>query len=144
MELREAERRLQAAQATMERARTEAQPLPEVADSATFDVQLLQQSVATARAQVETIERELTATRLRAPFAGTVVTVSVRSGDPIEPGQPAIVLTKPGTRCCAPTSGQGRPADRREVRPRSSPRARTPSPCRPPSRPSAPPSPGWA
>jgi RND family efflux transporter MFP subunit len=96
VELREAERRHQAAQATLERARTEAQPLPEVADSATFDVQLLEQSVATARAQVETIERELTATKLRAPFAGTVVTVSVRSGDPIEPGQPAIVLTKPG------------------------------------------------
>ncbi len=93
-ELKEAQAKLAAAQAAYERARTEAAPLQTGVNLVSFDVQLLQQAADSARAQVETIERELNATKLQAPFAGTVVGVQVRPGDPIEPGQGIIVMTK--------------------------------------------------
>ncbi|HEX2033294.1 MAG TPA: biotin/lipoyl-binding protein [Chloroflexota bacterium] len=95
-ELREAQNRLTAAQAAYDRIAAELRPLTQDVDPRSYEVQLLEQTVANDRGQVELIERELAATRLQAPFDGTVVAVHVRSGDPLEPAQPAIVLTKPG------------------------------------------------
>lgn len=93
-ELKEAQAKLAAAQAAFERARTEAEPLQASANLVAFDLQILQQAADSARSQVETIERELSATKLRAPFEGTVAGVQVRAGDPIEPGQAVMVMTK--------------------------------------------------
>jgi RND family efflux transporter MFP subunit len=93
-ELKEAQARLNSAQAAFDRVRAETESQPSAVDLTSFDLQLLEQAVESARSQVETIERELAATKLRAPFAGTVISVLVRSGDPIEPGQAVIVMSK--------------------------------------------------
>jgi RND family efflux transporter MFP subunit len=95
-EMRDAQAKLTSAQAAYDRVRAEAQPAPPPVDPAQYDLVVQQQGVDAVRAQVETIERELAATQLRAPFAATVVAVHVRSGDPLEPGQPALILTKTG------------------------------------------------
>jgi RND family efflux transporter MFP subunit len=96
-ELREAQALLTSAQTVYDRARADAsQPGGSAVDLTAFDLEALQQTVASAQAQVDTIERELAATKLKAPFAGTVIGVQVRSGDPLEPGQPAVTLSKTG------------------------------------------------
>jgi HlyD family secretion protein len=95
-ELREAQATLASAQTVYDRARADAGQIPSAVDLTAFDLEALQQTVGGAQAQVDTIERELAATKLKAPFAGTVIGVQVRSGDPLEPGQPAITLSKTG------------------------------------------------
>jgi multidrug resistance efflux pump len=95
-ERRDADARLAAAQANYDQAKAAAQPAPTPGDTTTFDVQAIELNVTSYRAQVDTIERELASMKLRSPFQGTVVAVNVRSGDPLEPGQPAVVLSKPG------------------------------------------------
>jgi RND family efflux transporter MFP subunit len=84
------------AQATLARARAAGDAAPADSDPRTLDAIFLQREVDQARAQTEALERDLAATRLVAPFDGTVVAVKVRSGDPIEPGQPVVVVSRPG------------------------------------------------
>src|SRR5262249_10690122 len=93
-EKRDAQARLASAQAQLDQAKTAAQAAPTPVDTATYDIQALQLALTNDQAQVDTIGRELAATKLQAPFAGTVVSVAVRVGDPLEPGQPAVVVTK--------------------------------------------------
>jgi HlyD family secretion protein len=93
-ELKEAQASLASAQAAYDRAKVDSALAPSVIDLTAFDLEALQQTAAGAQAQVDTIERELAATKLKSPFAGTVIGVQVRSGDPLEPGQPAITISK--------------------------------------------------
>jgi RND family efflux transporter MFP subunit len=93
-ELQEAEQKLAAAKAAYERNRAEVQGATQPFDPASFDLEQAKLTVESARAQVETIERELASTKLKTPFAAMVVSVQVRSGDPVEPGQPIVVLAK--------------------------------------------------
>jgi multidrug resistance efflux pump len=95
-ELREAEDRVTVARTALARAQAEAQLAQPAGDAGTYDLALLQNALEQERAQVAGLERELAETRLRAPVQGTVVAVQVRSGDPLEPGRPAILLARPG------------------------------------------------
>ncbi|MGH2354751.1 MAG: HlyD family efflux transporter periplasmic adaptor subunit [Chloroflexota bacterium] len=95
-EIREAEDRLALAQTALNRAQADAAPLPEPSDPAAYDLLLLEKGVQQDRAQVETLERQIAAGSLRAPFAGVVAAVLVRAGDPVAPGQTALLLAKPG------------------------------------------------
>lgn len=96
-ELRDAEERLAAAQQNLERVQAEATVQPEAeTDTTAFDLQVLERGLAQDRSQVETLERQLAQSRLRAPFAGTVSSVKVRSGDPFEAERAVLTLAKPG------------------------------------------------
>jgi RND family efflux transporter MFP subunit len=95
-EVREADARVAAAQAALARARAGADSSQPALDPQVFDLMLLERAVEHERAQVEAIEKQLAATRLHAPISGTVVAVRARTGDPIEPGRPAVILTQSG------------------------------------------------
>jgi RND family efflux transporter MFP subunit len=96
-ELRQSEERLAAAQQNLERVQADAAAEPEAeADTTAFDLQVLERSLAQDRAQVESLERQLAQARLRAPFAGTVSSVKVRSGDPFEAERAVMTLARPG------------------------------------------------
>jgi len=96
-DLRDAEDRLTAAQNNLGRAQTDAQaePSPET-DTSAYDLQVLERSLAQDRTQVEQLERQISQPRLRAPFAGTVSSVKLRAGDPIEAERAVLTLAKPG------------------------------------------------
>jgi multidrug resistance efflux pump len=85
-ELSDAEARVAAAQAVV------------TADPGAFDLLVLEKGVEQDRAQVETVQAELVATRLLAPISGVVTTVQARPGDPVSPDAPAFTLAKPGER----------------------------------------------
>ena len=96
-ELRDAEERLAAAQQNLERVQADAAAEPEAeTDTTAFDLQVLERGLAQDRAQVESLERQVAQARLRAPFAGTVSSVKVRSGDPFEAERAVLTLAKPG------------------------------------------------
>ncbi len=99
-ELQEAEERIAAARTAAEKAIATAEEAPvpsdDEVDPASFDLVLLQKGVQQDRAAVESLERDLQATRLLAPFSGLVASVQVRPGDPMEPGQPVMTLARPG------------------------------------------------
>ena len=65
-------------------------------DSGSFDLVVLEKGLQQDRAAASSLEQDLTATRLVAPFAGVVAAVLVRPGDQIEPGRAVIVLAKGG------------------------------------------------
>lgn len=96
-ELRDADDRLAAAQQNFERVQADAADEPEAeTDTTAFDLQVLERGLAQDRAQVESLERQLAQSRLRAPFAGTVSSVKVRSGDPFESERAVLTLARPG------------------------------------------------
>lgn len=95
-ELRAAEGRVVAAASVLERARADTGVPPDGTTPAAFDLLLLQKSVQQDRAQVALLEQNLEETRLLAPFDGTVASVPVRSGDPVEPERTVVVLARPG------------------------------------------------
>jgi RND family efflux transporter MFP subunit len=96
-ELQDAEDRLVAAQQTVERAAIDAQAAPAAeADATAYDLQVLERGLTSDRSQVETLERQLAQTRLRAPFAGTISSVKVRAGDAFEAERAVITMAKPG------------------------------------------------
>ncbi|MGE3267410.1 MAG: efflux RND transporter periplasmic adaptor subunit [Chloroflexota bacterium] len=96
-DLRDAEDKLAAAQSNLERTQADAEaPAEETTDTTDFDLQVLERGLAQDRAQVETLERQLAQSRLRAPFAGTVSSVKVRSGDPFEAERAVLTLARPG------------------------------------------------
>jgi RND family efflux transporter MFP subunit len=92
-ELQDAEDRLAAAQAGL--AAAQAEPEPEK-DTTEFDIQVLERSLAQDRSQVETLERQLAQTRLRAPFTGTISGVKLQAGDSFEAERAVITLARPG------------------------------------------------
>jgi HlyD family secretion protein len=100
-ELQEAQDHLTAAQSALDQARSDAeqstQPPDDDADPASYDLLLLRKGVEQDRTTVQTLERELIATRMTAPFSGTVASIQVRPGDPLEPGRTAVTLARPGT-----------------------------------------------
>ena len=81
--VREAEDRVAQAQAALARARADGSASPEI-DPRARDALLAQKEIEQARAEVASLEKDLAATRLLAPFAGTVVSMQVRPGDPLE------------------------------------------------------------
>lgn len=96
-ELRDAEDRLAAAQQNFERIQAEAEaPTEAETDSTAYDLQVLERGLTQDRSQVETLERQLAQTKLRAPFAGTISSVKVRSGDSFEAERAVITMARPG------------------------------------------------
>jgi RND family efflux transporter MFP subunit len=96
-DLQDAQDRLTAAQGNLQRAQDDAQadPSPDT-DTSAYDIQVLEKGLAQDRSQVESLERQVAQTRLRAPFAGTVSSVRVRAGDTIEAERAVLTLAKPG------------------------------------------------
>jgi RND family efflux transporter MFP subunit len=96
-DLRDAEDRLASSQQALERAQADAQTEPaEDTDTTAYDLQVLERGLAQDRTQVETLERQLAQTKLRAPFAGTISSVKVRSGDPFEAERAVLTIARPG------------------------------------------------
>jgi HlyD family secretion protein len=95
-ELQDAAERVAEAQVALEGAQGESEPVEEDLESGAFDLLLLEKGIEQDRSVVETLEAELAATRLQAPFSGIVAEVQARPGDPIEPGRPVLTLAKPG------------------------------------------------
>jgi RND family efflux transporter MFP subunit len=96
-DLRDAEDKLAASQQNLERAQAdaEAEPEPEQ-DTSAYDLQVLERGLAQDRTQVEVLERQLAQTKLRAPFAGTISSVKMRTGDAFEAERAVITMAKPG------------------------------------------------
>jgi multidrug resistance efflux pump len=97
----DAEERVALASAAVERARAEpltvaARP-DDPAEPESFDLVVLQKNLQQDRALVASLEQDYAATRLSAPFAGTVASVLVRPGDQLEVARPVIVLARGGT-----------------------------------------------
>jgi RND family efflux transporter MFP subunit len=96
-ELQDAEDRLVAAQAALDRATAAAQaPDASEPNATAYDLQMAERSLTSDRAQVETLERQLAQTKLRAPFAGTISSVKLRAGDSFEAERAVITMAKPG------------------------------------------------
>jgi multidrug resistance efflux pump len=98
-ELAEAQDRVAVAQAGLAQARA-GDPVADPAQTNTprlADRRLQEMSVEQERAQVQGLEDELGASRLRAPSTGIVTAVRVRVGDPLQPGTPVITLAPPST-----------------------------------------------
>jgi HlyD family secretion protein len=95
-ELRDAEERVGAARIALERVQSEPEPVLEESDPGAFDLIVLQKNLEQDRAQVETLERELAATTLTAPYSGVVSAVQARPGDPLDRGVPVLSLARPG------------------------------------------------
>jgi macrolide-specific efflux system membrane fusion protein len=94
VELQEADDRVSAAQAALDRAQAEPEPLQPEMDLRSFDVALAQRGLEQDQAQVSELEREIAAARVTAPFVGTVISVGVRPGTTVEAGRPVVVLGK--------------------------------------------------
>jgi HlyD family secretion protein len=96
-DLRDAEDKLASAQQNLERAQADAQAEPEQdQDTGAYDLQVLERGLAQDRSQVEVLERQLAQTKLRAPFAGTISSVKLRTGDQFESERAVITMAKPG------------------------------------------------
>jgi RND family efflux transporter MFP subunit len=96
-DLRDAEDKLASAQQNLERAQSDANAEPEPEqDTTDFDLQVLERGLAQDRTQVEVLERQLAQTKLRAPFAGTISSVKLRTGDSFEAERAVITMAKPG------------------------------------------------
>ncbi len=91
-EIRDAEERVTIAQSALTRARLEGNAASNGADSSTGDLVLQQKGVEDDRAQVAALERQLEASRIRAPLAGVVTTLQAAPGDPISVGLPVVTL----------------------------------------------------
>jgi multidrug resistance efflux pump len=96
-EVRVAAGKVAAAQAAVDRART--QPLPAAPDTNAalpYDFLLQQKSIEQDQALIEKLQASLSTTMLVAPFDGTVASVSIKVTDPVDVGQTVVVLVKPG------------------------------------------------
>lgn len=96
-ELRDAQSHVDAATAAVERARAEAAaPRREEDDPASYDRRLLTRAFEQDQAHVDALQRQITATRLEAPFAGVVAQIKAAVGGLADPSVPAVVLAAPG------------------------------------------------
>jgi multidrug efflux pump subunit AcrA (membrane-fusion protein) len=89
---RDLDERVAAAQAALDRARRAGGLTAEPSEGLGYDLLLLDLTMDQDRAKVATLERQLDATRLRAPFAGVVASVLVQIGDTVEAQRPAVIL----------------------------------------------------
>jgi multidrug efflux pump subunit AcrA (membrane-fusion protein) len=71
-----------------------AAPVDDTADQ--FNIQLLQKTVGQDMADIESLQKQLEATRLMAPVAGVVTAVHVRAGDAVDPLRPVLTLSRGG------------------------------------------------
>jgi multidrug resistance efflux pump len=95
-ETQAAARKVAAAAAALDRARS--QPMPDApADdpTASYELVLLQNAVDQDHADIDRLTESLTTTRLVAPFDGTVASLSIKVGDQVDVGQPVVTLVKP-------------------------------------------------
>jgi multidrug efflux pump subunit AcrA (membrane-fusion protein) len=97
-ELQDAQDRVSAAQTALDRTRVEPDPVQDDGDTGVIDLIVLRRSQEQDQAQAESLERDLAATTLVAPFAGVVTAVQVRSGDPLDRDMQVLTLAKPGER----------------------------------------------
>jgi RND family efflux transporter MFP subunit len=66
-------------------------------DDANFKVDAAEQSVASAKAEVDRARAMLAESKIRAPFAGIVIVKNVEPGDVTAPGEPILVLEDQST-----------------------------------------------
>jgi RND family efflux transporter MFP subunit len=93
-ELRDAQDRVTQAQKDVSNAQKPVQVSAPVDDgSAQFNIQLLQKATATDQADVDSLQKQLEATRLQAPFAGVVTNVAVKAGDAVDPTRAVVTLS---------------------------------------------------
>lgn len=97
-ELQDAQDRADAATALLEQTRSDLDtpPEPEIPDSASYDLMVLERDLQQDRAQVETLERDLASTNLVAPTSGVVSAVLVRAGDPMDRDTHVLSLARSG------------------------------------------------
>ncbi|MGE3267710.1 MAG: HlyD family efflux transporter periplasmic adaptor subunit [Chloroflexota bacterium] len=95
-ELQDAEDRVAAASSSLEQVQAAPEPTSDENDPAAFDLVVLQKNLEQDRAQVESLEHDLAAANLYAPFAGVVSAVLVRPGDPMDRGAQVMSLARPG------------------------------------------------
>jgi HlyD family secretion protein len=95
-EVKDAEDRVNAAQAALEQARAEPETVADESDPGAYDMLVLEKNLEQDRAQVESLERDMQATNVTAPFAGVVSAVLVRSGDPVDRSTNVLSLARPG------------------------------------------------
>lgn len=96
MQIRDAEQRVAALQAQADDlAQLEVNASAEV-DVETESPELVaaQKAVTQEQISLQALERSLTDSRLAAPFPGVVTAVLARSGEPVRPGRPAIILSR--------------------------------------------------
>ena len=96
-ELSRAQDQVAIARTGLDQARGDGASADSASDSQSFDRVLAKMAVDQDQAEVQRLEQDLAATRLTAPFAGTVTAVRVRPGDPLDPNTPVITLAPPGT-----------------------------------------------
>lgn len=65
-------------------------------DDANFKVDVAEQSVASAKAEIARARAMLAETKIRAPFAGVIIRRDVEPGDVTAPGEPLLVLEDHG------------------------------------------------
>jgi multidrug resistance efflux pump len=92
-----AEDRASVAAAAVEKARQAATVDPEQKNAAALDLILIQKEVRELQSQVNELERQVADGSPKAPFTGQISAISVRPGDPIEPGQVVVSIARPSS-----------------------------------------------
>jgi multidrug efflux pump subunit AcrA (membrane-fusion protein) len=96
-EVRDAQDRVSTAQKDLSNAQRPNSTTAVVDDGSTeFNIQLLQKTTAQDQADVDSLQKQLEATHLMAPTAGTVTAVMVHAGDAIDPTHPVMTLSQGG------------------------------------------------
>jgi multidrug efflux pump subunit AcrA (membrane-fusion protein) len=96
-ELRDAQDRVTSAQMALTNAQKPGASVTAYDDTTDqFNIQLLQKTVAQDQADVDSLEKQLTATRLVAPIAGVVTAVQVRAGDAVDPTHAVVTMSTGG------------------------------------------------
>jgi HlyD family secretion protein len=97
--VRDAEAKVASAQGAVTRAAAEARVGSGSSPGGdNYDQLLLEKGLEQDRATVDSLERDLAAARLVAPFAGVITSVNVVSGDTAAPGRPVVSIAPPGER----------------------------------------------
>lgn len=95
-DLRAAQDRVATAQATLDRARADAGFADDNSAVAASDQDAILKSIDQDRVRLDRLHKDLQAAQIRAPAAGTVTRVYVRTGDSLDPARVAIALAAPG------------------------------------------------
>jgi multidrug resistance efflux pump len=95
-EVQDAEDRANAAQAALEQAQAEPEAAQDDSDPGAYDRLVLEKSLEQDRDQADSLERDMLAANLTAPFAGIVSAVLVRPGDPVDRSANVLSLARPG------------------------------------------------
>ena len=117
-ELRDADGRVRAAQAALDRARLEADTNATNAangSSEGLDQALLQRTVDQDQADVNSLQKALDGARLVAPVAGVVSSLSIRPNESVEAGRSILAITPTGEAVMRATITDDREAERLKV-----------------------------